>query len=288
MSKTALLIIYNHRYDQNIGRLESIYKNRFSHIFHIVPFYDGNLSNVIPVYESSYYFSGYLSQAYTHLKPMRFTHFFVVADDMIINPILNEGNLLSEIGLAEDECYIDYIIKMQELDHPWRQTEAMKYVVKQRGVEVSNILPTIDEAKVQFDKYKIPYSPIPLRPLIERHFKYIFKYIRYFHRRYLDYPLVGGYADILILTSDMMDKFTLYCGAFAATSLFVEFAIPTALVLSTDKLRFTTDLKMKSGVMWPPQDKIFAEKYNYNLSKLIENYPKDTLYFHPVKLSKWK
>lgn len=288
MCKTALLIIYNHRYDQNIGRLENIYRNRFSHIFHIVPFYDGNLPNVIPVYESSYYFSGYLSQAYTHLKPMGFTHFFVVADDMIINPILNERNLLSEMGLAEDECYIDYIIKMQELDHPWRQTEAMKYVVKQRGVEVCNILPAIDEAKAQFDKYNIPYSPIPLRPLIERYFKYIFKYMRHFHRRCLDYPLVGGYADILVLTSDMMDKFTLYCGAFAATSLFVEFAIPTALVLSTDKLKFTTDLKMKSGVMWPPQDKIFAEKYNYSLSKLVENYPQDTLYFHPVKLSKWK
>ena len=75
-----------------------------------------------------------------------------------------------------------------------------------------------DEAKAQFDKYNIPYSPIPLRPLIERHFKYIFKYMRHFHRRCLDYPLVGGYADILVLTSDMMDKFTLYCGAFAATS----------------------------------------------------------------------
>lgn len=288
MHKTALIIIYNHRYDQNISRLESIYKGRFSHIFHIVPFYDGQLSNVIPVYESSYYFSGYLSQAYSHLKKMEFTHFFVVADDMIINPILNEANLLDEMGLAEDECYIDYITKLQELNHPWRQTEAMKYIVKQRGVEVCNILPSIDEAKVQFDKYRIPYSPIPLKPLIEKHIKYILKYFLNFKRRHLDYPLVGGYADILVLTADMMGKFSLYCGAFAATNLFVEFAIPTALVLSTDKLKFTTDIKMGSGVMWPPQDKFFAEKYGYSLSKLIDNYPKDTLYLHPIKLSKWK
>ncbi len=288
MRKTALLIIYNHRYDQNINRLENIYKDRFTHIFHIIPFYDGQLSNVIPVYESSYYFSGYLSQAYTHLKDMKFTHFFVVADDMIINPVLNESNLLDKMGLREDECYIDYLIKMQELKHPWRQTEAMKYVVKQRGVEVSNILPSIDEAKAQFEKYKIPYSPIPLKPLIERHIKYIFKYFLNFRRRQLDYPLVGGYADILLLTADMMDKFTLYCGAFAATRLFVEFAIPTALVLSTDKLKFTTDIKMKSGVMWPPQNKYFEEKYGLNLSKLILEYPEDVLYFHPVKLSKWK
>ena len=219
---------------------------------------------------------------------MKFTHFFVVADDMIINPVLNESNLLDKMGLREDECYIDYLIKMQELKHPWRQTEAMKYVVKQRGVEVSNILPSIDEAKAQFEKYKIPYSPIPLKPLIERHIKYIFKYFLNFRRRQLDYPLVGGYADILLLTADMMDKFTLYCGAFAATRLFVEFAIPTALVLSTDKLKFTTDIKMKSGVMWPPQNKYFEKKYGFNLSKLILEYPEDVLYFHPVKLSKWK
>lgn len=288
MRKTALLIIYNHRYDQNINRLESIYKGRFTHIFHIIPFYDGHLSNVIPVYESSYYFSGYLSQAYTHLRGMEFTHFFVVADDMIINPALNENNMLEEMGLNKDECYIDYLIKLQELDYPWRQTEAMKYVVKQRGVEVSNILPSIAEAKVQFEKYNIPYSAIPIRPLIERHIKYILKYFLNFRRRQLDYPLVGGYADILLLTANMMDKFTLYCGAFAATRLFVEFAIPTALVLSTDKLKFTTDIKMKSGVMWPPQDKYFGEKYGYSLSKLIAEYPEDILYFHPVKLSKWK
>lgn len=288
MNKIALLIIYNHRYDKNIQRLENIYSGRFSHIFHVMPFYDGDLPNVLPVYESSYYFSGYLSQAYTHLKREGFTHFFVVADDMIINPVLNEENLFEKTGLAEDECYMDYLIKLQELDRPWRQTEAMRYKVRKRGVEVAHILPSVEEAEARFRKYHIPCTPIPLGPLVERHVKYIFKYFRNFRRRHLDYPLVGGYADILMLTADMMDKFVLYCGAFAATDLFVEFAIPTALVLSTDKLKFTTDLKMRSGVMWPPQDRIFAEKYGYSLSRLTDNYPEDVLYLHPVKLSKWK
>jgi hypothetical protein len=41
-STVALVIIYNHRYDKNIDILESIYANRFSNIFHIVPFYDGD------------------------------------------------------------------------------------------------------------------------------------------------------------------------------------------------------------------------------------------------------
>lgn len=73
--KIALLIIYNHRYDANIGRLEEMYKGRFQYIFHIVPFYDGNVKNVIPVYEHSHYFSGYIAQAWPHLKDNGFTHF---------------------------------------------------------------------------------------------------------------------------------------------------------------------------------------------------------------------
>ena len=49
-SEVCLLIIYNHRYDDNIEKLERIYKNRFSDIYHIVPFYNGTIENVIPVY----------------------------------------------------------------------------------------------------------------------------------------------------------------------------------------------------------------------------------------------
>ena len=84
-----------------------------------------------------------------------------------------------------------------------------------------------------------------------------------------------------------MEKFTLYCGAFAATRLFVEFAIPTALVLSTDKLKFTSDTPWESGVMWRPHYETFAQQYGYNLSELMKNYPAQKLFLHPIKLSKW-
>ncbi|MBR2165594.1 MAG: hypothetical protein IJ915_03500 [Paludibacteraceae bacterium] len=93
MNKIALLIIYNHRYDKNIDRLENLYKGKFSHIYHIMPFYDGNIENVIPVYESSYRFQSYITQAFQHLKDKGFTHYFIVADDMLLNPQINETNL---------------------------------------------------------------------------------------------------------------------------------------------------------------------------------------------------
>lgn len=109
-TKVALLVVYNHRYDKNIARVRELYAKRFSHIYHIMPFYDGYEQDVIPVYESSYCFSGYLSQAYTHIGDKGFTHFLVVADDMILNPVINELSIWKETGLDYCDSYIDEIV----------------------------------------------------------------------------------------------------------------------------------------------------------------------------------
>ena len=48
MNRVALIIIYNHQYNKNIDILERIYNGRFSNIYHLVPFYNGEKQNVIP------------------------------------------------------------------------------------------------------------------------------------------------------------------------------------------------------------------------------------------------
>jgi hypothetical protein len=52
-AEATLVIVYNHKYVKNIPLVETIDANRFRHIFHLVPFYDGSLRNVIPVYGQS-------------------------------------------------------------------------------------------------------------------------------------------------------------------------------------------------------------------------------------------
>ena len=54
-------------------------------IFSIMPFYDGKKESVLPVYESSYQFSGYISQAKIQLdcRGISFEHYFFVADEII-------------------------------------------------------------------------------------------------------------------------------------------------------------------------------------------------------------
>ena len=143
--RIALLIIYNHRYDKNIPILEELFKGKFTYIYHIMPFYDGDRDNVLPVYESSYYFSGYIAQALNQIKDKHFTHYVFTSDDLMLNPTINETNIHSVIGLDEDDSYITQIGTLS--DPQWsRSLDAMGYDIKGMGAEVESILPSRDKA----------------------------------------------------------------------------------------------------------------------------------------------
>lgn len=290
MEKVALLVVYNHRYDKNIPIIDKIYGDRFSYIFHIVPFYDGTKQNVIPVYESSYYFQGYIAQAYTHLKKCGFTHFFIIADDLILNPAVNEHNLWNVIGISKEDNLFPNLSFLQEIGY-WRQTpRAVKYDPNLRGVEIGNIIPSKDKAIEIFKNRGIPTSKLRLKNLIC--FSSIKGFLRsLYHFPFqlnFSYPLVGGYSDTFMLTSKVMETFCNYCGAFAATNLFAEIAIPTALMLTTDKVRYIYKCNLTKGDMWSSKEKeSFYNHYSYNLKDLLDNFPNDKLYVHPIKLSKW-
>src|SRR5580704_10569699 len=104
--EVALIIIYNHRYDKNIDILERIYGERFSNIYHLMPFYSGDKSNVIPVYEHSFYFQNYVAQGFKSYFKKEYSHYFFVADDMIINPVINEQNYATQLKLTETTSFI--------------------------------------------------------------------------------------------------------------------------------------------------------------------------------------
>lgn len=289
-TKIALLVIYNHRFDRNIERIRELYAGRFSHIYHIMPFYDGNEPDVIPVYDSSYCFSGYIAQAYSQLRGRGFTHFFTVADDMILNPSIDEHSIWKELGIDYTDCYIDELVCFQRHGKKrwWRRIlDALDYTPNQLGVELKGILPDKEEAQRRFDKHKLPYSSIPRKELLRNPRKKDF--IKMLTRsRELKYPLVRAYSDILLLPAEVMPKFANYCGAFSATRLFVELAVPTAMVLAADVIKTADDVRLKPGAMWTDEDMKILAPYDHSLQKLLNNYPSDKLYLHPIKLSQWK
>lgn len=289
-TKVALLVVYNHRYDKNIPVINELYKNKFSYIYHLVPFYDGSEENVIAVYDSSFYFQNYIAQAYQHIKNMGFTHFFVVADDMVLNPIITEKNLWEEMGIEYEDCFITRLSILQERKDYWPWiSNAMKYKRNQRGVEILNILPSVDEARKRFKHHSIPTSKIPFKRVLTNDIRVLWLYtIKKMPLSFnLDYPLVGGYSDIFIVTNKEMDRFCQYCGAFAATKLFVEIAIPTSLILTAESIKLDKDVKLKEGDIWCEEIAEFGKRYEYNINNLLLNFPHDKLFIHPIKLSKW-
>lgn len=318
MNKIALLIIYNHRYDKNIDRLEKLHKGKFSHIYHIMPFYDGSIENVIPVYESSFRFQSYIAQAYQHLKDKGFTHYFIVADDMLLNPHINETNLFILTGIGEHQSYIYDIREIYNCFFA-QHVEAMRsYRVKQKGVEVESILPSKEAAEKCFHAhglrtgslsicylFKAGYYACKCR-MLRKMLKYMFDILT--HNVEIHYPLVWAYSDILLIPANVMDSFTTYCGAFAATGLFVEYAIPSALVFSSSDIITDKDLKMHGIIQVYPKKRLktannpqmlngylpqyleeetIIKQYKYNIESLMEEFGDNTFFIHPIKLSKW-
>jgi len=299
----ALIILFNHRYDKNIEILERIYKERFSYIFHIIPFYDGEKTNVIPVYENSYNFEGYIAQAYRHIYKEDFAHYFFVADDLILNPIINERNYKEHLKLNESTCFLPYFNELHKIPENqfWsRVVEAYQYKVKCDGVESANEIPNYEDALSELQRFGLEIKPLKYNQIFHSkkfpkqfyNYKKLLVYLKWFKKSrrkidyHLPYPLVGGYADIFVISGDVIKKFSHYCGVFAATDLFVEIAIPTAIALSAKEIVTEKDLLLKGKALWSDEELKELDKFDNQLKNYINNFPKEYIYLHPVKLSK--
>jgi len=308
MNRVALIIIYNHQYNKNIDILERIYNGRFSNIYHLVPFYNGEKQNVIPVYESSYYFQGYVAQGFKSYFKEDFTHYFFVADDLMLNPKINENNYSEHLQLSSTSCFLPGFISLHEAGSWPRVGEAYRWNIKRSGIEANDKIPNYLDALKKFKEYGLELKPlnfnqvnrIPnslfefLRPLISRDFfKHTLLLLRYLGSKirkktyYLPYPIVGSYSDIFVVSADAIKLFCDYCGVFASTELFVEVGLPTSLVLSAKEIKTEKDLNLQGRALWTKKDYKELNKYNNSLECLFENFPMSYLYIHPIKLSKW-
>lgn len=309
MKKVALVIIYNHQYNKNIEVLERIYKDRFEHVYHLVPFYNGNKPNVIPVYESSIYFQGYVAQGLGKYFDKKFAHYFFVADDLMLNPKINQDNYAEHLNLTEDACFIPGLVSLHEKTTFWSRTaEAYHWSKFQEGLEAADQIPSYEEALSKFEKFDLTLKPLRFtqihrlpdsfyawaRPLVGKKFfqrtNLLYRYLKskLKKERYaLPYPITGSYSDIFVISADTIQQFCHYCGVFAATKLFVELGLPTAMVLSAKKIVFERDLQLQGRALWTAKDLQELEKFEKSYQKLADEFPANYLYLHPIKLSQW-
>jgi hypothetical protein len=324
MNKVALIIIYNHQYNKNIGVIENVYKNRFSNIYHLVPFYNGDKDNVIPVYENSFYFQGYVSQGFTAYFKKEYEHYIFIGDDLILNPIIDESNYTEHFKLKSNTCFISGFIPLHEMEGKWwsnsitkknnlvfignwwqRISYAYNFNQNVLGLEINNQLPDYDTAKDLFKKFNLEIKPlnfnhiwqppISIKDFARRILNDKYYFYRYFYwvltnkKFRLPYPLVASYSDIFVISSDAIKNFCHYCGVFATTKLFVEIGLPTSLVLSAQEIVTEKDLELQGCALWPSIENDTIKKFeSKTLDTFLIEFPKGNLYLHPIKLSKIK
>lgn len=331
-SKVALVLVFNHRFDDNIDKLEKIYEKRFSNIYHLVPFYDGKKKNVIPVYESSYYFQGYLTQGFSKYYNENIVHYLFVADDLILNPAIDEHNYHEHFNITPKDSFIPEANSLHNIDNAildcyparlkdgfakltnkkvekwnWcRVYEAYTYNPKMNGVESAKELPAYEDALSLLEMHGVTMKPLtyadvyggPKKPenfkLVQKNFSYMLQHEVLRKKYHLKYPLAGSYSDIVIVSHECIEKFMHYCGVFAAMELFVELAMPTALMFSTANIVTQKSISKSGVVYWPfskkrkQQYEQAMQQYEYKVGNLLAKFPAGKLYIHPIKLSKWQ
>jgi hypothetical protein len=307
MAKPCLIIIFNHRYDKNIPVLRKIYSPRFSNIYFLVPFYNGTDSDVITVYESSYYFQAFFAQGYNRFFGEDFTHYIFTGDDCLLNPSINENNFMEQTGLQQGADFIPGFIEFHKLKDGgwWNTKKAIDFFHNRDGAEVQKELPSKEEALQRFQKHGIIIQPLTKRNIFGTKkisflrwwqswlYKQFFMRVKWKPYRKngkieLPYPAVGSYSDMFIVTKESIGPFCRYCGILASVGLFVEVAIPTALLLSSNKIMQEKDMRLQGKALWTPEEVSAVEKeFNKSLTSLLKGFPATQLYSHPVKLSKW-
>lgn len=308
---TTLVVIYNHRYDANIDRVEGLYANRFSDIVHLMPFYDGNHPRVIPVYEASHCFQGYFAQALPYLILHRSSYYIFLGDDVLLNPTVDESNFVDILGLSELSGYVKDLVPLFSIYIVWiHVTEICRSFSKRNGTEYSGQIPDAQEALILLRSRGFMFGRLSFENLRDWNgsinvfelAKYMVRYplllldiARLLLRRQLPYPLLKGYADFIIVPAASLRRFCHYCGCFAAMGLFVEAAAPTALALAcpeviTEASTARQDPDRWTGLeLWTDKEiREMESRWQSDLGKLEASFEPRQLYIHPVKLSRWK
>ncbi|MCH9665063.1 MAG: hypothetical protein K0U41_04365 [Gammaproteobacteria bacterium] len=314
--KPVLVVVYNHNYPANIPKIEYLYSKRFSRIYHLMPFYfpdksvDAELAKrIIPVFDSSYYFQGFMAAGYNTYRHEDASHYIFVADDLILNPEINEDNYADFFELNAKDSFVQntHDITQPFGKEPWVFSFfAFTFNFHAPGLQETHKLPSVEEAigkfkplgyATQYVREKSGVSRLLFKASrkIATIFPRYVRYIEYFNKKYnfkLSYPFVSGWSDLTIVPHNKIDKFCHYCGIFAGLNLFVEIAIPTTLVLlqGEDELRIGPNSKYQVFEGWPidlhpfnlnlPQNKKFK-----TLDDILAAFPREYLYIHPIKLS---
>jgi hypothetical protein len=320
--KICLVVVFNHRFEQNLPFLRAYYSSKFSHIRFLMPFADDlaeKENDVISVHYSSYIFQGFFGEARKSLGALNCDAFVIVGDDLIVNESLNESNIHPRMNLPQEHAYIKNLASLYDSPISLSRNRSTYRAFFSDGFHWENDLPSASEAFEKSNKYGISHRPLGFRnfpPLWTRrgavslatalswlmvrdHSRRLFAW----QCKEVIYPAFYSYSDFLIIPGLEWDRFARYCEVTAAMQMFVESAIPLAMVLACEKVDTEFEYGEKHDarspkrrmpmrgieVPWGGVERVkFEESFEKDFDLLVDSFETDILYYHPVKLSRWK
>ncbi|TAE86071.1 MAG: hypothetical protein EAZ71_06875 [Verrucomicrobia bacterium] len=156
----CLVVIYNHNYERNIEKIERLYKGKFSDVYHLMPFYQGDSPRVIGVYDSSHQFNNYITQAYDRLASKCYSHFIFVADDMIIRQDLNECNILEKLNVGPNSAFVPFLRVIDNKSFftwPWALKQVGKLNFPTPACEFRKFMPDLETARRLLERHGIDW-----------------------------------------------------------------------------------------------------------------------------------
>jgi hypothetical protein len=293
----CLSFVFNHQFEKNIPKLKELYKERFSTIYFLSPFTNWNQAeDIIPIYETSIHFQGYFAQAFSYL-PKDFDYYVFCADDLILNPKLNEGNLIEKLS-CNQSAYIKYLNPIWEHSFAWHKfSDSLSFPDANNPIPIQQFLPQREELLKTYERHGLKYRNLGLHNFRGIHQKTVsieriicgIKYLfRYGFKRYVHFPLIEGYSDLIVIPKENLQSFCQLCGIFGAMNLWVDAAVATSMVLSCESITQEHDNDMIGKEFWNPIDaKKAISKAEGKIEKISSLFSEETSYIHPIKLSEF-
>ena len=195
--------------------------------------------------------------------------------------------------------YIKYLNPIWEHSFAWHKfAECLSFPDEKNPIPTQQFLPQREELLEIYRTHGLEYRNLGLHNFWGIHDKTLsleritsgLKFIfRHGLRRYVHFPLIEGYSDLIVIPKENLKLFCHLCGIFAAMNLWVDAAIATSIVLSCENITQERDHGLKGKEFWDPIDANKAiSKAEGKIENISDLFSEDISYIHPIKLSGFK
>jgi hypothetical protein len=302
--RACLVILFNHAYPDNIPTLRRLYGRRFSRIVFLLPNRRVPDPACFTAYRGSYTFHGLVADAREFLLAQDADAYVFAADDLILNPALTDDTVADSLRLGEHDGFVPefkFLAGRRRVDEagrldrespgrdwPWTRRALSRldprHPMLGSGVEgYLAELPDRETALRKFRQFGEPLLRMEVPPWPRKGLRRLLSWWEGPKVHELPLPLAYGISDLFAVRRRCLDRLAHYLGVLASLDLFVEVAVPTALILATERVITAGEVGWQFS--WAPSSWDSVDYTFRSLPDLESRYPASQLFVHPVKLS---